>query len=290
MKTKLQLIAPAGKTSAENLDLAQPCMADLGYDLKKDYFSYEPLSYLAASDEQRAESLTQAWLSGEAVISLRGGYGCARLLDLIDWEKLRKTQNILIGHSDLTALHLAFLKHGISRTVSGIMAAAEFTRNPDRELTLNSFEHCLKGEQFSHAWTSSYSNSSKASAHGKIIPLTLSVLCSLIGTKHLPCFDNSILILEDINEAPYKIDRLLKQVEQSQLFNKVSAIIMGDFNNCGDAKELHPIFSDFAKNFNCPLISGLSFGHCLPRLNLPVGAEASLEINQNEITLNVIRY
>ncbi|WDE97069.1 LD-carboxypeptidase [Lentisphaera profundi] len=291
MKSEFQLIAPAGKASDDKLAAASPAMEAFDYHLKKDYFYYSPLSYLAAPDKQRAESLTDAWLGNDPLICLRGGYGCARLLDMIDWDSLRSSQNILIGHSDITALHLAFLKHGLKRTISGIMAAAEFTRSPDTKLTLKSFDQCLRGELFSHTWSPAFSTQESFKVSGKLIPVTLSVLTSLIGSQHLPDFENSILILEDINEAPYKIDRMLHQLKQSQLIDSVSAIVMGDFNNCGQEHELHEVFADFAKDFSFPIIDNLPFGHCLPRLNLPVGAEAMLELETNkEATLTITRY
>ncbi|MDD7984826.1 LD-carboxypeptidase [Lentisphaera marina] len=289
MNNNFQLIAPAGKSSEENLDLATPCMGKLGYSLKKDYFSYEPLSYLAASDEQRAQSLTRAWLAEEPIICLRGGYGCARLLDLIDWKKLRKTQNILIGHSDISTLHLAFLKHGMKRSISGIMAAAEFTRSPDKQVTLSSFDKCLNEELFQQEWLPNYYSNVSFKASGQLIPVTLSVLCSLIGSQHLPDFTGSILVLEDINEAPYKIDRMLTQLLLAGIPQVCEAIIMGDFNNCGDVSEIHKIFADFAKQSQTPVIGGLQFGHCLPRLNLPVGAEAELTFHSTA-TLKILRY
>ena len=290
MINRFQLVAPAGKASEGNLKLAAPSMKALGYKLKKDYFSYQPLPYLAASDEERARSLSEAWSSGEAVICLRGGYGCARLLDLLDWEQLRKTQSLLIGHSDISALHLAFLKHGLSRTVSGIMAAAEFTRDPDQELTLKSFDNCINQKPFTHSWKPSFVKQTENSVEGQLIPVTLSVLCSLLGTNHLPNFDGAILVLEDINEVPYKVDRMLNQLKQSKLFAKLSAIIMGDFNNCGSQDELNTIFADFASHFDFPIVSDLTFGHCLPRLNLPVGAKAQLDIKNQQATLHIKRY
>ena len=286
MKIPLQLIAPAGKASEENLKASESTMANYGYELKKDFFQYAPVSYLASKDESRLSSLEQAWLSDEAVICLRGGYGCTRLLDKIDWNKLRSKQNILIGHSDITALHLAFLKHGIKRSISGIMAAAEFTRKPDDLITLSSFRQCLEGLSFQHEWIPTYNSNTLFSAEGKLIPVTLSVLCSMLGSNHIPDFSKSILVLEDINEPAYKIDRMLTQLKLANIPQVCNAIIMGNFNNCGDSTELHRIFADFASDLNAPVISDLPFGHCLPRLNLPVGAHAQIKY-QSTATLKV---
>ncbi len=285
----LQLIAPAGKCQDELLAKAPEGLINWGYTLKENYFSYNPLAYLANNDKHRALSLQQAWISPDPIICLRGGYGCARLLNIIDWSSLFKTQNILIGHSDITALHLAFLKHGLSRTISGIMAGAEFARGIDRDLTFNSFKKCLDGELFSHSWQSSLHNKD-FSTKGKIIPVTLSVLCSLLASEYLPDFNESILVLEDINEAPYKLDRMLQQLTLAKIPQQCAAIVMGDFNNCGTREELHSIFADFAKQNQVPVITDLPFGHCLPRLNLPVGAEVELNHNQDQSTLTILRY
>jgi muramoyltetrapeptide carboxypeptidase len=289
MANSFQLIAPAGKTSDINLENSITCMAHYGYELKKDYLKYDPISYLAADDSLRLSSLETAWLSQQTLICLRGGYGCTRILDQIDWKKLKETENQLIGHSDISALHLAFLKHGIKRTISGIMAAAEFLRNPDTQLTIKSLNHCLKKETFSHEWLPKYNSKTLFKTEGFLVPVTLSVLCSMLGSKHIPNFSGAILIIEDINEAPYKIDRMLTQLKLAGIPQISNAIVMGDFNNCGDQSELHRIFADFAKDLDSPVISGLPFGHCLPRINLPVGALAQLNF-QSTATLKIIEY
>ena len=111
----------------------------------------------------------------------------------------------------------------------------------------------------------------------------------MLGSQHLPDFNGSILVLEDINEVPYKIDRMLTQLKLAEIPQVCNAIVMGNFNSCGETNELHRVFADFAKDIEAPVISGLPFGHCLPRLNLPVGAHVELEF-KSTATLKIIRY
>ena len=287
---KAALIAPAGKIPKENIALALETLPRYGLDaLKGDYLDQNK-RYLAANDDHRLHDLEKAWSdeSNDLVLCMRGGYGCARLLDKIDWTKLKEHNNTLIGHSDITALHLAFLAKGLKRSISGIMAAAEFIREPDEELTLSSFRKCLNAELFDHQWSGE--SIQQGETQGLIIPVTLSVLCSLIGSDYLPSFKGAILILEDIGESPYKIDRLLCQLQLAGILDQLSALIFGDFNNCGSEAELQEIFSEYAAFVKGPVMTELPFGHCLPRLNLPVGALAKLEVASGSAKLSLIKY
>ena len=287
---KASLIAPAGKIPKDNISLALETLPQYGLiPLKGDYLD-QTQRYLAAKDEQRLNDLESAWKneSNDLVLCMRGGYGCARLLDKINWAELQKSNNILIGHSDITALHLAFFTKGLKRSISGIMAAAEFIREPDEELTLSSFRKCLKAELFDHDWSGTTIR--EGYSQGRLIPVTLSVLCSLIGSDYLPSFKGSILVLEDIGECPYKIDRLLCQLQLAGILGDIEALVFGDFNDCGSTEELNEIFSEYAQYVNGPVITGLAFGHCLPRLNLPVGALAKLEVASGSAKLRIIKY
>ena len=287
---KASLIAPAGKCPPENIKLALQELPSYGIEPHAGVFINTPHRYLAANDDQRLHDLESAWneSTNDLVLCLRGGYGCARLLESIDWHTLKQSQNILVGHSDISALHLAFFSKGIGRTVSGIMAAAEFIREPDEGLTLKSFFHCLEAKPFEHKWQAKELKTGTSS--GPLIPVTLSVLCSLLGSNFLPSFKNTILVLEDIGEAPYKVDRLLCQLKLAGILDELSGLVFGDFNNCGSEDELQEIFEEYSHSLNIPVAQGLPFGHCQPRLNLPVGGEARLDVTVDSAKLSVLKY
>ena len=153
---------------------------------------------------------------------------------------------------------------------------------------MKSFWHCLKAEPFDHNWNASIIR--QGQTQGRLIPVTLSVLCSLIGSDYLPSFEGAILVLEDIGEVPYKIDRLLCQLKLAGILDQLNGLVFGNFNNCGDEAELETVFREYSEDLAIPVVCNLAFGHCLPRLNLPVGALARLDVAHDSAKLSVLNY
>ena len=258
------IVSPAGCVAEE---LFPPAVAALeSYGIKVKLFSTPginpraPHKYLAADDEQRAAELTEAWMDSEVslIICARGGYGSARVLPLLDWELLRTREMTVAGFSDITALHWAMMRQNAGEVLSAPMLNF-FGRGLD-DLSRETFFNSLQKKEVTIELPSF--NGGKVSAH----PLAgnLTVAASLAGTAYFPDTAGKIIILEDVGEHPYRIDRMLMQLLLAGTFERCAALVFGNFTGCGNADELHNLFAEFAGRVNCPVFYGLPFGHELP--------------------------
>ena len=258
------IVSPAGCVAEELFPPAIAALENFGAKVK--LFSTPgknpsaPHKYLAADDEQRAAEFTAAWMDSEVslILCARGGYGSARILPLLDWEKLRTRNVTVAGFSDITALHWAMVRHNAGSVLSAPMLSF-FGRGLDdlsRETFFDSLQKkdlCIELPSFTGG---------RVSAH----PLAgnLTVAASLAGTDHFPDTAGKIIILEDVGEHPYRIDRMLMQLLLAGTFERCAALVFGNFTDCGNADELHNLFAEFSGRVDCPVFYGLPFGHELP--------------------------
>lgn len=252
------VIAPAGRV--DNKKLVQAVETWLswhaGVKIMPHVSGFES-DFFSAPATMRAADINMAFADDEIdfVICARGGYGCAELHDLIDWEMLAKNPKVLIGYSDITALHQMMLKHGCGIPVSGAMflrAGELFTEDADN---YKSFLNALTGEK------QILKTDAEVPFCGKCVVANLAVLSSLCGTELLSDFSGKCLILEDLNEPPYKIHRMLNQLAQAGIFDSIAAIASGEFMDCGEGYEIEKIFRTFADRYSLPYYSGLPIGH-----------------------------
>ncbi len=124
-------------------------------------------------------------------------------------------------------------------------------------------------------------------ARGPLIPVNLAVLNSLLGTPHCPDLTGCILVIEDVNEAAYRVDRYLNQLRQARVLGRLAGLVTAQFSQCDDAEYLPEVFADFAGCVNGPVASGLPFGHAFPSLSLPVGMQAALTVEGTEASLHL---
>lgn len=254
----VSVIAPAGRVDRKQLDNAVEIWQSWGVKVKimPHAAGFED-DFFSASAELRAADFNMAVSDDETdfVICARGGYGCATLEKLIDWDLLRQKNKAVIGYSDITALHQMMLRHNAGIPISGAMfiKAPELFRNP---LNGNSFVNALEnGKQILKI------NTAKPYC-GKCVVANLAVLASLCGTDLLCDFTDKLLILEDLNEPPYKIHRMLNQLAQSGILDKVNALACGEFLDCGENPEdYRKIFRDFAEKYSLALYFDLPIGH-----------------------------
>lgn len=257
--------------------------------------------YLAGTDEQRASDLNEMFANKNinAIICVRGGYGSPRILDKINYSVIKRNPKIFIGYSDITALQSAIFKKCKLITFAGPMAAVDFW-NDVSPYTEEIFWQILTGRgkpgkiKFPEniVLTSSY----KKKVEGKIIGGNLALMVSLIGTKYFPSLKDKILLLEEIGEKPYRVDRMLNQLRLAGAFNQISAVLLGAFTDCEeDDKDKKSLTLDFviedylgARNF--PLIKNLPHGHIKNNMTIPIGAKISVNPIKNyfEITEAVV--
>ena len=257
-------------------------------------FEKNVINGLPVSIESRIDDLQSLWLdrSVDLILSARGGYGSAQLLDTINWKKLSKRNMPVLGYSDITAFHLAMLKHGAGIPLTSPMGEEFFdfckydTSLEFFSLALNtalriSQKNC-KADSFLNKIPLDCRKKLKViksgKAIGKIIPANLTVFTSMIGSSHMPDLKNSIMVFEDIDEPLYVLDRMLTQIQQAGFFAKFAGLAFADFRKCGNAGGRNAIFAKFANYVNGPVISGVPFGHIPANLSFAMGEKVVLDV------------
>ncbi len=239
--------------------------------------------YLAGTDEIRFNELHPSNYF-PLITFARGGWGSARLLEKIQpWK-----EGWMIGFSDLTSILLARLASGFLGGVHGPLIT---TLGDEPEWSKDRLKSILFGNSVpdihGDPWGGGISK-------GHLIVGNLTVMTHLIGTKHLPNFKESILIIEDIGEAPYRIDRMLTHLRLAGILQQVSGLGFGSFTSCDNDEdvdktksfELIDILKDRTKDLRIPIISNLPIGHCHGNASLPIGSQAILDSKKGRLILS----
>ena len=294
---RLGLIAPGEFITEEELITSIDNLEALGFKISYTKNILSRNGYLAGTDEQRASDLNEMFSRNDidGIVAARGGYGCTRILPLIDYNLIEKNPKVLLGYSDITALHMAiYSKTGLVSFHGpvGISTFNEYTVSNLKNILLYSLENLTlyNAEDDEHNNSNSFTIISGKSS-GRLIGGNLSLMVSLIGTPY--DFDPSgkLIFIEEIGEQPYRIDRMLTQMIEAGKFEKASGIILGEFVDCEPDKNdlnsfsLKEVLYNCLFNLNVPVIYGMSFGHIKNKLTLPIGINAELNSISQTITL-----
>jgi muramoyltetrapeptide carboxypeptidase len=296
----LGVIAPSSAIPEHVIEKALENLTNLGFKLKLGKNVRASKGYLAGTDEQRVEDLHWAFSDPEvdAVWCIRGGYGATRILPMVDFKIIKKNPKIFIGYSDITALHVAiFQKTGLV-TFHGPVGTSDYTdftkpnvwdllTKPTPQYLLKHSTENLKNE--SNLFKPEVIMAGKC--QGQLIGGNLSLLSAMDGTPYaLKNLKGKILFMEDIDERPYRVDRMLTQMLQAHDFKQLAGIALGIFEGCNPKADensltLMECFKDRLGNLGIPVMYGLSFGHIKNQFTLPVGIEAVLDTEGGTITL-----
>lgn len=253
----------------------------------------------AGSDAERAGDINAlATLDPLPDIALvtRGGYGAARLLPRLDYAALRARLQLapvaLIGHSDFTALQMALHARSGLCTFSGPLLA-DLGAEPRREFSWQQFWAALTSPALSVAWDSRVE--AGLDLRGPLWGGNLAVLCSLLGTPWFPAIDGGILFVEDVGEAPYRVERMLYQLHLSGVLGRQQALVLGSFSQCepgarDNGYDLAAAFAQIRAVAGIPVVDGLPHGHADQQLTLPFGAPARLRLDGRAARLEVSGY
>ncbi len=298
------LIAPSGYADDSMIEKSVKNIESLGLrvkpsaNLRARHGGYAGTRALRAADLHAMFSDPQV----NAIWTVRGGSGGAALLPLLDYELIRNNAKILVGFSDITALHLAIQRRsrivtfhgpaGVS-TFSGYSAAhlRAVLMEPQANYTMSiAPEHRARAAKDVLYKTRRVNQSGNLSAEGILTGGNLSVFAALIGTPYAAQYENALLFLEDIGEAPYRIDRMLAQLDQSAAFATAAGIILGIFERAGVTNNdpsltLDQIADEHFGALKIPTISGFSFGHIAQQCTLPMGVRARLDADIQTLTL-----
>jgi len=268
------IIAPASPVNQSEISEGLKLLESFPLKIKQGEHIFDHLNYLAGSDDDRVSDIHRMFSDPEikAIFCARGGYGSARLLNDIDFDLIRKNPKIIVGFSDLTALLLAvFNKSGLI-TIHG-PTLSDLPRNKNWEHLSSLIATLYKPEIFFKQGK----EINKGIARGNLLGGNLSTLCSLLDTPFLPSFEGVILFLEEKGESPYKLDRMITQLLLSGRLNRLSALIIGQLEDCGDMEIINSMLQERLGSLTIPVVTGLPVGHGNENISLPLGLPAVLD-------------
>lgn len=291
------LIAPASPPSSqEKIDKGVRYLEQLGYNVKIGPHIRAQHGYLAGTDKERARDINEMLVDRnvKALFALRGGYGTPRLLDRVNYRAMRATPKILVGYSDLTALQLAFLRKTGVVMFSGPMVGVEMW---------DAFDPYTE-EHFWRVVTSTKRIGKLANppeepvqlhhpgkTSGRLLGGNLSLLVSLLGTPYLPALRSALLVLEDVDEAPHRVDRMFAQLRLAGVLKNIAGLLLGRFTDCVPTDPTKPhltteqVLQEIIENSSCPVLTNLQYGHIPKKLTLPMGIPASMDSRRGVLEL-----
>jgi muramoyltetrapeptide carboxypeptidase len=286
---RVVVVAPAGPVAGDRLDAGLAVLRSWGLEVTvADHVlgSHDTLGYLAADDAARAADLVEAWSDPgvSAVLCARGGYGAQRTVDLLDWASLSAAgPKVLVGFSDITALHQAFgSRLGLSTihgpVVTSLAAGDEESRRHLRRML------------FDPAPGTSITPTPAATvvpgrAEGVLVGGNLSLLAAEVGTRHSVRAEECIVVLEEVGEEAYRLDRLLTQLLRSGWFDRARGLALGHFTDCGPAEDVERVVVDRLAPLGLPTVTGVPVGHARHNLAFPFGVPAVLDADEGTLVL-----
>jgi len=281
--SRIGIAAPAGHFNAEKFAAGIQVLEGLGFETVIPSRLSMRKGYLAGDDTYRAAVIHRLFTdpSIDAILCARGGYGSMRILPLIDFSTIQRHPKIFIGFSDITVLLTVLysrcnmvtfhgpvvtsLAMGSVKTGDALVAATSLSRrimiSPENGFVLKS-----------------------GMAVGPVIGGNLTLLSHLVGTPYMPRYDGHILFLEDCNEKPYRIDRMLTHMRLSGCLDDITGLFLGQFTDCGSLEMIKDIFADIFQDRDIPIMGGFDIGHDRINLTLPIGLSARLDTNSQQLS------
>lgn len=266
------VIAPSGHFRADRYQAGLRLLLDRSYRVRE---LLPPASwrYLAGSDEARLEDLQAAFADPDirAVVAARGGYGAMRLLPHLDLGRLAASGKILVGFSDITALHLALQREGARSLHGPVVTQLGDQPAPSLERFFGILESAAPPPALPGRTVV------EGEAEGRLIGGCLSLLAALVGTPYFPSLAGAILFVEEVGEWPYRLDRLWTQLRLAGVLEGLAGVAIGDLTDC-DQEDLPgaTVLEELAAQLGVPVIAGLPVGHGDVHMALPLGARAVL--------------
>lgn len=289
---RVALVSPGGFITAQELKDSRANIEALGFEVVEGKSAVSKYGYLGGSDKERADDIN--WAFGDktiqGIICTRGGYGCGRILPMLDYSLIEKNPKVLMGYSDITALFYGiYTKTGLTgfHGPVGISTFNDYSVNHLRNVVINPRAVYTLENAPAEAANPDYElyTISGGTVRGKLIGGNLSLAVSVIGTEYNPDYTGAIIFLEEVREEPYRVDRMLTQLIQSGAVAKCSGIALGVFSRCNPKENesgatqsltLKEVLFDRLGGLGKPVCYGLSFGHIANKFTLPFGTEAEL--------------
>jgi muramoyltetrapeptide carboxypeptidase len=296
------LIAPASTpVDAGDIDLSVAVLWDMGFKVQLGRHARARHGFLAGHDRERAGDLMRAFTDRRiaGIFCVRGGYGAARLLPLLDYRIIRHHPKVLVGFSDITSLHCAFLKKSGLLSFHGPMTASNLIKQDHPKFTRDSLWRTITSPEAPGSICRGYRQKKvsiirRGKVSGELIGGNLTVLCTLIGTPFQPVFRNRILFFEEVDEKPYSVDRMLTHLLNAGVLHQVAGVAVGICDSCVDPKSrrageyrqtVEDVLRERLRLLKVPVVIGLPFGHSPYNATLPVGGHATLDADNGDLII-----
>lgn len=291
------IVAPASAADSQKTEKGIAYLRDQGFQTKLAPNLNQELNYLAGTDSERAQYLNEFLQDDDisTIFCVRGGYGMMRILDRLDFDALKNTSpKNIIGYSDITVLQFAFLKKLGWITYSGPMVAsdmgADFSSYSE-EWLWKILRQDSNSSQLKNPENRDIEIYRSGSAEGQLLPGCLTLVSCLLGTQYCPSFENKILVIEDIGETGYNLDRLLTTLKLHGVFEEISGLILGSFVNTDDEEDekafpINKLLDDLIGDYDFPVLTNFAYGHIEERLTLPVGVQAQMNTEPIDVRIN----
>lgn len=290
----IMMIAPAGELNETRMTLAAKRLREMGFEVIVPDDLFRRRGYNAGTDEQRADELMRAFRDPDvdAIFPGTGGFGVTRMLHLVDWDVVRANPKIVIGFSDITALHLALAAK--ANLVTFHSPNPQWGLGSDSNLadfSAKYFWRCLLASENEEEQGFTYKLPKK---NGPLVPLApgvgegtvtggnLTLVAATLGTPYEIAADGKILFLEDVGEAPYRIDRMLSELRLAGKLDKLSGVVLGQFRGCEDDDDrgglsLQQVFDDYFRGAAYPVVRNFAAGHVPLNATIPFGVPCRLD-------------
>ena len=282
---RVHVISPSGPVTPKLLAPGVEVLTRWGLEVIIDdrvYRRRPPYDYLAGDDSARAAAFHQAWFDPQCrgIICSRGGYGAMRLLPHLDLRALAECPRLVLGFSDITALHLFLCRPGGLTSLHGPVVKSLGRHLHDPHQNLARLKSALFATtQTPEPWTDLHTLR-PGRARGPVIGGNLSVLVAMLATTYGPCLDGAILVVEDVGEDDYRVDRLLTALRLNHS-GSIAGLVLGDFTDCDGVyvspEEISAYLASLAADFDCPVVAGAPLGHEDRNVAFPMGAFAELD-------------
>lgn len=277
----IYVVAPSSAVSdPELLKVGCANLQKLGFKVKVDRQARSVHQRFAGTDEQRLAAISRALEQPLGIVmAARGGYGMTRLLPQIDWKSVADSGKVFVGHSDFTAFNLALLAKTGCVSYTGPVLTADFGGKRVDDLTAALFAEVMRGELEILSFESP--DADPFDGRGILWGGNLAMLVSLLGTPFFPKIRGGILFVEDVNEHPYRIERMLLQLAQAGVLQRQKALLLGKFTDYrlvpqDRGYDLTSVIEYVRREAGIPVITGLPYGHTPLKATLPIGAKVGL--------------
>lgn len=284
------VIAPASPPNQKNLERGIEFLKGLGLKVKIGKSVGKTYGYLAGSDQERLDDLHTMFLDTEvkAIFCACGGYGTARLAANIDYEIIKANPKIFWGYSDITFLHTSIRQETGLITFHGPMLGSDIGKEDTHTYSKQGFQQLFKPSEVSYSERySPLETLVEGVAEGELVGGNLSLIVSTLGTPLEIDMKGKILFIEDVNEEPRSVDRMLNQLQMAGKLDEINGIVIGDFCDCTPQRELsltlEEVINHYVLSANKPTLKGFKIGHCNPHISIPLGVNAVLNTSNKSL-------